>query len=418
MPCLLLVLSCLVCLSWCPRGSVGMAALLYRWQTAGGGSIPRWSASKPLAAGAGVPHWKIERIAVVEQRSHSPAIQLTCDLTSGHVRASWHSTGIVSDHTRVYSFRNQQVRDYVCVVRNSQGWYVSDRMDLGYPLFAQQQTNLSWRSPSAFMTVGWAIQTVSLSDCQCQSIQSAAGNSCLCPKDLALSAYFYSAHEHPGVNLWLCDGRISLTLRLCMGGVVHNGCNVLKYRDRDSKINFGYLVQIHQIRILSGIQFFDARKRTPQEIIHLATFLSLAHECAQLIPLLLRHVGTQDWVIGVIWHLRIPFLPISICRRVCRPVLWFWSHGVTSEPNSQLWTVSTLTQTHTCSEISYQITDVECIVHAKTLSNKMPDSGAMTDGSKRRHEAVQSASDSEDASSVIGSYSFISDTGDSPPWFL
>ena len=31
----------------CPRGSVGMAALLCRWQTAGGGSIPCWSASKP-----------------------------------------------------------------------------------------------------------------------------------------------------------------------------------------------------------------------------------------------------------------------------------------------------------------------------------------------------------------------------------
>ena len=30
---------------------------------------------------------------------------------------------------------------------------------------------------------------------------------------------------------------------------------------------------------------------------------------------------------------------------------------------------------------------------------------------------VQSASDSEDASSAIGSYSFISDTGDSPPLF-
>ena len=29
-----------------PRGSVGIAALLCRWQTAGGGSIPRWSASK------------------------------------------------------------------------------------------------------------------------------------------------------------------------------------------------------------------------------------------------------------------------------------------------------------------------------------------------------------------------------------
>ena len=31
----------------CPRGSVGIAALLCRWQMAGGGSIPRWSASKP-----------------------------------------------------------------------------------------------------------------------------------------------------------------------------------------------------------------------------------------------------------------------------------------------------------------------------------------------------------------------------------
>ena len=29
-----------------PRGAVGIAALLCRWQTAGGGSIPCWSASK------------------------------------------------------------------------------------------------------------------------------------------------------------------------------------------------------------------------------------------------------------------------------------------------------------------------------------------------------------------------------------
>ena len=29
-----------------PRGAVGIAALLCRWQTAGGGSIPRWSASE------------------------------------------------------------------------------------------------------------------------------------------------------------------------------------------------------------------------------------------------------------------------------------------------------------------------------------------------------------------------------------
>ena len=47
-------------------------------------------------------------------------------------------------------------------------------------------------------------------------------------------------------------------------------------------------------------------------------------------------------------------------------------------------------------------------------SNKMHDNGAMTDGSKRRHEAVESNSDAESASSVLGSFSFISDTGDSP----
>ena len=50
-------------------------------------------------------------------------------------------------------------------------------------------------------------------------------------------------------------------------------------------------------------------------------------------------------------------------------------------------------------------------------SNKMHDAGAMTDGSKRRHEAVESNSDAESASSVMGSFSFISDTGDSPPMF-
>ena len=50
-------------------------------------------------------------------------------------------------------------------------------------------------------------------------------------------------------------------------------------------------------------------------------------------------------------------------------------------------------------------------------SNKMHDNGAMTDGSKRRPEAVESASDGESASSVMGSYSFISDTGGSPPLF-
>ena len=61
-----------------------------------------------------------------------------------------------------------------------------------------------------------------------------------------------------------------------------------------------------------------------------------------------------------------------------------------------------------CARISEEPPDV-----VEPNSNKMPD-GAMTDGSKRRHEAVMSASDSEDG---IGSYSFISDTGDSPPLF-
>jgi hypothetical protein len=48
-----------------------------------------------------------------------------------------------------------------------------------------------------------------------------------------------------------------------LGGAVHNGCDILIYRDCASKINFCYLVQIHQIRILSGIHSFDAWKRTP-----------------------------------------------------------------------------------------------------------------------------------------------------------
>ena len=61
-----------------------------------------------------------------------------------------------------------------------------------------------------------------------------------------------------------------------------------------------------------------------------------------------------------------------------------------------------------CARISEEPPEV-----AEQKSNKMPD-GAMTDGSKRRHEAVMSASDSEDG---LGSYSFISDTGDSPPLF-
>ena len=62
-----------------------------------------------------------------------------------------------------------------------------------------------------------------------------------------------------------------------------------------------------------------------------------------------------------------------------------------------------------CARISEEPPEV-----AEPNSNKIPDAGAMTDGSKRRHEAVMSASDSEDG---LGSYSFISDTGDSPPIF-
>ena len=65
-----------------------------------------------------------------------------------------------------------------------------------------------------------------------------------------------------------------------------------------------------------------------------------------------------------------------------------------------------------CARISEEPAEV-----VEANSNKMHDNGAMTDGSKRRHEAVESASDGESASSVIGSFSFISDTGDSPPLF-
>ena len=65
-----------------------------------------------------------------------------------------------------------------------------------------------------------------------------------------------------------------------------------------------------------------------------------------------------------------------------------------------------------CARISEEPAEV-----VEANSNKMHDNGAMTDGSKRRHEAVESTSDAESASSVIGSYSFISDTGDSPPLF-
>ena len=65
-----------------------------------------------------------------------------------------------------------------------------------------------------------------------------------------------------------------------------------------------------------------------------------------------------------------------------------------------------------CARISEEPAEV-----VEANSNKMHDNGAMTDGSKRRHEAVESNSDAESASSVIGSFSFISDTGDSPPLF-
>ena len=52
--------------------------------------------------------------------------------------------------------------------------------------------------------------------------------------------------------------------------------------------------------------------------------------------------------------------------------------------------------------------------NSQNSSNKMPESGAMTDGSKRRHEAmVPIASDSEDD----GSFSVVTGTGDPPPIF-
>jgi len=65
-----------------------------------------------------------------------------------------------------------------------------------------------------------------------------------------------------------------------------------------------------------------------------------------------------------------------------------------------------------CARISEEPAEV-----VEANSNKMHDNGAMTDGSKRRHEAVESNLDAESVSSVIGSFSFISDTGDSPPLF-
>ena len=52
--------------------------------------------------------------------------------------------------------------------------------------------------------------------------------------------------------------------------------------------------------------------------------------------------------------------------------------------------------------------------NSQNAVNKMPESGAMTDGSKRRHEAmVQTASDSEDD----GGFSLVTGTGDSPQIF-
>ena len=59
-----------------------------------------------------------------------------------------------------------------------------------------------------------------------------------------------------------------------------------------------------------------------QEFIHLPTSLSLAHEFTQLVPFSLRHVRSQDWVIGVVWQ-RIPLLAIAIPRSITLPVLWF-----------------------------------------------------------------------------------------------
>ena len=54
-----------------------------------------------------------------------------------------------------------------------------------------------------------------------------------------------------------------------------------------------------------------------------------------------------------------------------------------------------------CARISEEPAEV-----VEANSNKMHDNGAMTDGSKRRHEAVESNSDAESASSVMGSFSF------------
>ena len=80
----------------CPRGSVGMAALLCRWQTAGGGSIPRWSASKPQVVtrrnakgadkkkvGSRQPWWQLQ----VNINFHA-----CCHGSSGRKHTRWLST--------------------------------------------------------------------------------------------------------------------------------------------------------------------------------------------------------------------------------------------------------------------------------------------------------------------------------------
>ena len=55
-------------------------------------------------------------------------------------------------------------------------------------------------------------------------------------------------------------------------------------------------------------------------------------------------------------------------------------------------------------------------MHEVGNSNKIPDAGAMTDGSKRRHEAVEEAG-TEETETEDESFSYISESGNSPPIF-
>ena len=63
-----------------------------------------------------------------------------------------------------------------------------------------------------------------------------------------------------------------------------------------------------------------------------------------------------------------------------------------------------------------RISEEPAEVHEVGNSNKIPEAGAMTDGSKRRHEAVEEAG-TEETETEDESFSYISESGNSPPIF-